>query len=120
MRPVWVWAGQVGVSFDQKRLVFSLFMGLEREGELAVGEEQGEGSDQPDQLSLPLSSQPTHVDFSLWSMWWVSIPGKRSVVEQLSVVGSPSTKFGDCVRKIEPLPVASTQRGMRWGRAQIN
>ena len=81
---------------------------------------KGRGSDQPDQLSLPLSSQPTHVDFSLWSVWWVSIPGKRSAVERPSVVGSPNTEFGDCFRKIEHLPVASTQRGTRWGRTQIN
>lgn len=120
MRPVRVWAGQVGVSFDQKRLVFSLFMGLEREGELGVSEKQAEGV-RPARSAFPALVQPTNSrGFSLWSMWWVSIPGKRSEVEQPSVVGSPSTEFGGCFRKIEHLPVASTQRGTRWGRTQIN
>lgn len=54
-----VWAGQVGVSFDQKRLVFSLFMGLEREGELGVSEKQGEGV-RPARSAFPALVQPTN------------------------------------------------------------
>lgn len=59
MRPVRVWAGQVGVSFDQKRLVFSLFMGLEREGELGVSEKQAEGV-RPARSAFPALVQPTN------------------------------------------------------------